>query len=218
MNKIVYILTLILLTNFISCKKETKSKTYATFATKSNFKDSIAILLAKAINMDTLEFEKWEPFLFLKSGKLLSEKEKNAVVLYSTSDSTYTIELYTLQNKKWIKNDTHNKIEANPIQFYISFNDYNFDNQNDIYIQETASNGFLFSRGHLLTVNPKTKKLKEHQETRTLANMTPDTNRQIIYTDELDTTQIRKVNKRINKWENGKLIPFEIEKSKEVYY
>ena len=49
--------------------------------------------------------------------------------------------------------------------------------------------------------------------------MTPSYKEKIIYTDELNySDQFRKINRRINKWENGKLISYGIDKSKETKY
>lgn len=59
-------------------------------------------------------------------------------------------------------------------QFEAIFDDFNFDKQTDIYIQVSASNGRALSRGHLLTIDPLTKKIIQHAEARDLANMKPD--------------------------------------------
>ncbi|MTH18123.1 hypothetical protein [Flavobacterium sp. LC2016-01] len=221
-----YILILSIYICFLSCKKDQnknlenspKKSTYKTSQTNTA-EEAVATLLAKAIKKDTLEFENWEPFIYFKSGYLLSKKEKNAIIVSCPTDSIYTIELYTKRNGKWIKNDQQNNIEAHPIQFDIYYKDYNFDGQTDIYLQETVSNGWPLSLGHLFIINPKTKKLEEHKETRDLANMNPVLKDRIIYTDELDYSyKFRKVKRRINKWENGKLVPFEIDKSKETNF
>ena len=65
----------------------------------------------------------------------------------------------------------------------------------------------------------KRKKLNLHQETKTLANMTPDYKKNIIYTDELDYSKSgRMINKRINKWKDGKLISLGLDDSKRLEY
>lgn len=224
MKKIVYLIFLSILFCFFSCKKEEKDNTNIKksknlVSQKKITKDTLKILLDRALKLDTLEFDNWEPFLFIKSGNILSKKEKNAIIVFCPTDSTYAVEFYTEQNKKWIKSDEINNIKANPMQFYLNFEDYNFDGQKDIYLQKSASNGWSLSKGYLFTINPLTKKLTEHKETRDLANMTPSQNEKIIYTDEINySARFRKINRRINKWKNGKLVSNEIDKSKEIGY
>lgn len=221
-----YIFILSIYFSFLSCQKDQnknsesiEGKSIKAISQTKTAEETSKILLQKAIKTDTLEFENWEPFLFFKSGYLLSQKEKNAIIVHCPTDSTYIIELYTKLNDKWIKNDQQNNMEAHPIQFNLNFEDYNFDGQKDIYLQESVSNGWPISKGHLFIINPETKKLEEHEETRNLANMNPILKDKIVYTDELDYSyQFRKINRRINKWINGKLVPFEIDKSKETNF
>lgn len=211
----------ILLVNLIiiiSCKNENKLSTSYHRENTIVKMDTLYDILAKSNKIDSLEYENWEPFLYLKTGNFISEKDKNAILVFNNTDTTYQIELYTLEKEKWIKNDALTNIEANPMQFYVITQDYNFDGQKDIYLQMSASNGWSLSRGHLLTID-KNKKLNLHQETKTLANMTPDYESNIIYTDELDYSKSgRIINKRINKWKDGKLISLEIDKSRKLEY
>ena len=203
---------------FFSCKKtENNSKLSNSEIKITNY--TLYTLLDKGIDFDTLEFDNWQPFLFFKSGNLLSNKEKNAILISCPNHKTYKIEIYTQVGKKWIKNDELNLIDANPTQFYLDFKDYDFDGQKDIYLQRSASNGWSLSRGCLIIVNPQTKKLKEHKEVNNLANMNPDFENKIVYTDEIDyDNNGRKVNRRINKWKKDVLISYEIDKSKEIKF
>ena len=162
-----YIL-LINLIIIISCKNENKLSTSYHKENTIVKMDTLYDILAKSNKIDSLEYENWEPFLYLKTGNFLSEKDKNAILVFNNTDTTYQIELYTLEKEKWIKNDALTNIEANPMQFYFIVQDYNFDGQKDIYLQMSASNGWSLSRGHLLTID-KNKKLNLHQETKTLA-------------------------------------------------
>ena len=226
MKKIAYIIISTIFICFFSCKKDENnseiSEENLSLKNVSNeliSKDTLSILLEKALKVDTLEFDNFEPFIYFKSGNILSKNEKNALAVNCTNDSTYQIELYTQKNEKWIKNDEINNILANRTQFYLEFKDYNFDGQKDIYLQKSASNGWSLSRGYLFTVNSKTKKLIEHKEVRELANMNPEQIKEIVYTDELDYSQSgRKINRRINKWKNGKLISLGLDKSKVTEY
>lgn len=226
MRKIIYTIFLSVLICFFSCKNGEKNNLNTDRKKSQNlvskhiiYKDTLKFLLDKALKVDTLEFDNWKPFLYIKSGNILSGKEKNAIIVNCPTDSTYRVELYTAKNNKWMKNDVINNIEAHPTQFYLNFEDYNFDGQKDIYLQKSASNGWSLSRGYLFTIDPLTKKLTEHTEVRDLANMKPNQKERIIYTDELNySEQFRKINRRINKWENGKLISHGIDKSKETKY
>lgn len=178
--------------------------------------DTLHNLLENALEVDSLEFDHWEPFLYFKSGSILSTNEKNAILVTCPTDSTYSIALFTESHHKWKKNDEINYLEAHPLQFHLHFEDYNFDGQTDIYLQKSVSNGWALSRGYLLTIDPLTKKLYEHKETRNYANMTPNHKEKIVYTDELDySTPFRKVNKRINQWKNGKLVSYGLDQSKD---
>lgn len=212
-----YIL-LVSLIIIISCKNENKLNT--SYYKKNTIvkMDTLYTILEKNKNTDSLEYENWEPFLYLKTGNFLSENDKNAIIVFNNTDTTYQIELYTLEKEKWVKNDFLINIEGSPMQFYVIIQDYNFDGQKDIYLQMSASNGWSLSRGNLLTIN-KDKKFCLHPETKELANMTPDYESKTIYTDELDYSKSgRIINKRMNKWKDGKLISLEIDKSKRMKY
>lgn len=218
MKSYTYYALLVILIIIISCKNENKLSTNYHKGNIIVKIDTLYNILAKSKKIDSLEYENWKPFLYLKTGNYLSEKDKNAILVFSSSDTTYQIELYTLEKEKWIKNDALTNIEANPMQFYVIIQDYNFDGQKDIFLQMSASNGWSLSRGHLLTID-KDKKLNFHIETKELANMTPDYKNNIIYTDELDYSKNgRFIKKRINKWINGKLVSLEVDESKRLQY
>jgi hypothetical protein len=142
--------------------------------------DTLYKLLDKAVMLDTLDFDNEEPFLFLKSGHFLSKTEKNSILVTHPTDTTYFIRLYTQRDNKWVLNDSIDRLFAFTTQFDLVFDDYNFDKQTDIYMQVSASNGRAMSRGHLLTIDPKTKKLIEHKEARQLANMKPDSSTKTV--------------------------------------
>jgi hypothetical protein len=170
--------------------------------------DTISKLFDNALKADTLEFDNWEPFLFFKSGNFLSKTEKNVIIVHCPTDTTYSIKLYSIKDNKWLLNDSINGLEAFPIQFYLSFDDYNFDGQTDIYIQVAASNGYSLSYGHLLTVGPVSKKFTEQIESGYLANMQPDIKTRTIMSDDViwcKTNGMREVCKLTNKWIDGHL-------------
>lgn len=189
--------------------QDTISKTVAVIDTVL---DKINGLLDKALTADTLEFnnefESNQSFLFFKSGHIISKTEKNAVVVVCPTDTTYTVRLYSIQNNKWNLSDSISGLDAFPTQFDPIFNDYNFDGQTDIYIQVSASNGWSLSRGHLIIIDPKTKKFELHSETRDFANMTLDVKTKTVKTElwnGYDMKGRHQLTIFTNKWVNGQL-------------
>lgn len=170
--------------------------------------DTLYTLLDNSLQLDTFEFSNWIPFLFLKTGNFLSALEKNAILVTCPTDSTYKLEYYSKSGDKWVKNDELDLPDAFPTQFYLDFDDYNFDGQKDIYLQCSASNGYALSRGHLLTINPKTKKILTHPETRELANMQADFESKTVISEEVIWSVdygFQGVCDLRNKWIDGKL-------------
>jgi hypothetical protein len=175
--------------------------------------DTLAGLFNNALTADTVEFlngfiDPHKSFLFFKSGYIINRKEKNALVVVCPTDTTYTVKLYSIQNDKWSLTDSISNLDAFPVQFDVIFDDYNFDEQVDLYIQVTVSNGWPLSRGHLIIIDPKTKKLELHKEAREFANMTPDKKSKTVKSelwngyDVMDRAQLTIFT---HKWVNGKL-------------
>jgi hypothetical protein len=185
-----------------------------TIVSKDTLFDRIAELLDRALTNDTLEFnnefefDTYKSFLFFKSGHIISKTEKNALVVVCPTDTTYDVRLYSILNNKWNLSDSIVGLDAFPTQFDPIFDDYNFDGQTDIYIQVSASNGWSLSRGHLIIIDPKTKKFDLHRETRDFANMTPDIKTKSVKFelwngyDEKERHHLTIFN---NAWINGKL-------------
>jgi hypothetical protein len=174
--------------------------------------DKIVALFDKALTVDTLEFnnqfENNQSFLFFKSGHIINKTEKNAFVIVCSSDTTYTVRLYSIQNNKWSISDRISGLDAFPAQFDLIFDDYNFDEQTDIYVQVSASNGWSLSRGHLIIIDPKTKMFDLHKETRDFANMTPDIKTKTVKTELWNGYDIKNRHQLTiftNKWVNGQL-------------
>jgi hypothetical protein len=171
-------------------------------------KDKTDSLLDIAINKDTMEFSNSETFLFLKSGPILRQTEKNALSIYCPTDTTYTVKLYSIKNNRWVLIDSIGGLEAFPSQFELTFDDYNFDKQTDIYIQVSASSGWSISKGHLLTVDPLTEKLTQHKETRELGNMKPDPKTKTVVSELWNGYNLKGQHQLTiftNKWIKGKL-------------
>ena len=154
------------------------------------------------------EFELYECFLFFKSGYIINETEKNALVVTCPTDTTYTVEFYSLQKDCWNFIDSISDLDISYIiQFDVTFDDYNFDGQTDLYIQTSVSNGWALSMGHLIIINPKTKKLELHKEASEFASMTPDRNTQTVKSEWVGDYD-KEGRQRIiftNKWINGQL-------------
>jgi hypothetical protein len=172
--------------------------------------DTTIALFDKALLTDTIEFYKLDPFLFFKSGNLFSKTEKNAILVTCSTDTTYSLRFYSIKDNKWEMADSIGGLDAFPSQFDPIFDDFNFDGQTDIYIQVSASNGWSLSRGHLLIIDPLTKKLIRHPEARDLANMKPDPKTKTV-ASELWNGYNAKGQSQLtiftNKWVNGKLTP-----------
>lgn len=205
---------LVLIVLLISCenKKEKKDATLnqeMPYYQNKSFvqQDTLQELLMLAKTKDTLEFSSQEPFLFMKSGNLFSNNVKNSILVYCPSETTYKIELYTLFESEWKKTDEISKLEVPLQQYEIIFEDYNFDNFKDIYLNAASSNGISMSEGYLLIVDTLTQKFVNHLETRSLKNMFPDKKTKTILIDSIDYQSSGKIVwNLIYKWENGKLI------------
>jgi hypothetical protein len=172
--------------------------------------DSLYKLLEKSLVLDTFIFEKITiPNLFyLKVGNFLSPFEKNAILMFCPNDSIFQLEYYTQKENKWIKNDSWGKKNAFSIYFYVDYQDFNFDEQNDIFIQRNVSNGASLRTGYLLILNPKTKKIEYHAEARKLNSMEVDVETKSIISEELvDCNDGMKLHVQYwtNKWIKGKL-------------
>ena len=205
---------LFLIIFLISCKNETQKKIYSrnkqieSQQYQSEIKvDTLYKLLENAITKDTLEFLNQEPFLFIKSGNLFSNKEKSSIIVNCPTDSTYRIELFSLVNKVWRKTDELNNLEVPNRQYEIKIKDYNFDNFKDIYLNSTSSNGISMSKGYLLIVDTLSKKFENHLEVRNLKNMFPDNKTKRVLTDSVDfNVNEKSIWNQIYIWKNGKLI------------
>ena len=208
----IFILGLILIScNHVSTKKQKTTISDSFYVEKTSvkeLKDSVTKLLDIATMKDTLEFQCSEPFLFFKSGNILSSTEKNAIVIICPTDTTYAVRLYSLRNKSWELTDSVAKLDAFPSQFELTLDDYNFDKQKDIYIQVSASQGWSLSRGHLFIIDPVTKKLTRHEEARNLANMKPDPKTETVVSElwnGYNDKNQHQLTILTNKWVNGKL-------------
>ena len=201
-----------------SQKKQNKKVTQDTIAKRITNKntppETISEFLDKALTIDTIEFnnefefDTYKSFLFFKSGHIISKTEKNALIVFCPTDTMYTIKLYSVKDGKWQLSDSISGLDAFPTRFDAIFDDYNFDEQTDIYIQVTASDGWSLSRGHLLIINPKTKKFELHPETRALANMKPDKKARTVLSEEwigYDMQNQIQLTILTNKWVKGQL-------------
>lgn len=172
--------------------------------------NNLSELFTAALIEDSIELDRYPPFNFFKSGYLLNFKEKNVVFVEPISDSSYTLKLYTQSENNWKLSDSIINPGLGSIHFLINFKDYNFDEQTDIFIRTSASNGYVMERGILLIINPETHKMEIHNEALELANMYPDSVTKTVISEELTTCKknmLRDVCKITNKWIHGKLKP-----------
>lgn len=174
-------------------------------------------LFEKAQSEDYVDFIRDNPseFLYFKSGFFLDESSKNALLISSKDFKIYKIQHYILNKNNWKLINQIDSLEAFPSQFEITYNDYNFDEQTDIFIQVSASQGYSLSRGHLLIVNPKTKKFSLHEEARNLGNMKPDSDQKVVFSElshGYNLNNNREISILTNKWVDGKLKTIDQEK------
>lgn len=188
-----------------SCKQSQTQKKQQNTDPKNN--NSISELFLEAAKLDSVYYDAEHTEFVFEAGYLFNDSEKNAILLTNTSDTTYTIKLYTQDNNRWIENDSVENLKRT-IALDINYEDYDFDGQKDIYIKVSTSNGLPMSRGHLLTVNPTTKKLTEHIEIRELANLKPDKENKVVYSEFViwhKDNGMPNICTSTNKWVNGKL-------------
>jgi len=198
----------------LSCKEENGIKHPTQTVIKNDeernvvykVRDTLENLLQKAISKDSVNFDNWSPFISFKSGDFISKEKKNAIIATMANDSILKVELYELKGK-WIKNSELTFSKALIIQFDLRMIDYDFDGSNDIYIQQSASNGFSISRGFLITIDPVTQHMKYHPEARELGNMRPEPNEGVVYSDKYNDCPYIKGKPCIvfNKWQGDKL-------------
>lgn len=204
----IYVLCIIVsILAFSACNNRPIEKEQAILSPSGAITDTLNKLLASARTADTLTLEQSIPFLFFQSGHLFNSTEKHAVAFSSPTDSTAQIKLYRLQGHTWQLMDSLDGLPANTIAFRTIYADYNFDAQTDIYIQRSASNGYVMSRGYLLLIDPLTGKISLHTETGELANMRPDANTSTVFSEDWQATGNDKSPVRTlhNKWVSGVL-------------
>ncbi len=191
--------------------RKTTKTVYQKTEKTVNLTDTLSKLFEQALTANSIEFDSREPFLYFKSGHVISHTEKNAITIKSPNETTYLLNLYSCQGKKWQLTDSITLLDDDIYtgEFDATYADFNFDHQIDIYIQATVSNGFPLSRGFLITLDPATKKLNYHKEVRDLANMKPFPRTKTVMSEEWldfeDTTAYQKLSILTNKWKNGKL-------------
>lgn len=175
---------------YYSCKPPQAEKSPpsipATQSTSAFLAGTLEKLLDSSLTTDTIEYgsQQPEPFVFFKSGNFLSKNERYALFFCAPRDSTYLVKLYSLQDNTWHLKDSIEGYALGQLYFHAAYDDYNFDGQTDIYIQESASNGYVLSRGLLLTIDGEHKKITPHIETRNLANMRPDPATKTVISEE----------------------------------
>tara|TARA_B100000508_G_C11374274_1_gene235283 strand:+ start:67 stop:732 length:666 start_codon:yes stop_codon:yes gene_type:complete len=174
------------------------------------YADTLDSLLIRAASVDSLVYDNFEPFLFFKSGYLFEQNLKHALGISCPTDSTYKVEIYELKNETWKLNSSIDDIDAFPLQFELILKDFNFDKQTDLYIQETISNGYPLSRGSLIIVDPNTKRLHLHRDTKDLANMEPDSESKTVMSEEWvgydNLSGELNIILVTNRWVNNKLV------------
>jgi len=217
---IIGLITVLIALIVVSCGRSAKTNENSSNLAKDtilqtdyNLLDTITELFNKALISDTIEFGDFMSkdldilsFLFFKSGNIISKTEKNAIVVTCPKEESYKLKLYSVQNEKWELTDSINLDDVHIVFFDMIFDDYNFDGQKDIYVQTSSSNGYSISHGHLIIINPKTKKFELCKEVREFGNMKIDPKTKTIKSEEVHLNDYgeRYVTIFTHKWENGK--------------
>lgn len=150
---------------FFSCKpaekKEQVVNEVVDTAKASVVIDEVTIkqLLDKSQSSDTIQMYSAQPFVFYKTGYLFDTKMRHSLVVTCLQDDQYKVRIYEVNDSGWSLVDVAGPLKANRAAFYIESKDYNFDSEADIYIQSDYSNGYPISTGHILLINPVTKKM-----------------------------------------------------------
>lgn len=183
MRTVLIISTILLL---LSCNNsDNQTPTSLTIVKKEiNTRDTCLRILKTYALEDTFSYQRFYDKLrfklsYVRTGSFIYPDKKNAVIIYTTTDSTIAIELYSFKNKSWILSDKKTDLRTSWLMFYTNYADYNFDNVNDIYINASVSNGSGLSRGFLLTVTNEGL-LVSHPETREIDDMEPDSSKKVV--------------------------------------
>jgi hypothetical protein len=132
--------------------------------------------------VDTMLGNQNNSVYYCKIGNFLLPAKKNALLIHRGA-----VELFIYKNDNPIKVDSITVLDIGDEkwEFQVTYADYNFDGQKDIYIQRTISNGWPMSIGCLITINRRTNKLERHDECDDLANMKPDPKRKVVISDSI---------------------------------
>lgn len=216
-NKFLIVLLTFLL---FSCNQyEVKKDKIETSNTTNQFSNNntpntLATLLSKILMTDSITFnnqfecETSKYFLFFKFGHFFNKTEKNILVVSCPNDTIYRIKLYALKNNTHLILDSIDCCNLYIQQFDLTLDDYNFDGQTDIYVQISASNGYSLSRGHLIIIDPVTKKMNLHTEASDLANIKAYSKTKTVISESWEGYDIQNNSQLIiltNKWINGLL-------------
>ncbi len=162
--------------------QESSSKSSTTQTAKAQVKDSVLVLsinqlMKQAMLCDSMTYTNVvtknasNGVLYFKSGHVFHSKYKHVLLICKEPDATFTLATYFDDDGTWKLKDHITQLDLNPTQFNIKFQDFNFDNQIDCYIQVSHSNGYAISRGHLIIIDPNDYFPVLHKEARNLGNL-----------------------------------------------
>jgi hypothetical protein len=155
--------------------------------------DTIQLLLTQANKTDSVEYvtSARTPFLWFRSGHLLNQQQKHALVIYDITDSTVFVDLYSLHGgdqyrSSWGKTQAL-ELSGPGVSFAVALEDFNFDGTKDVFITESCSNGITICYGYLLMTEGvnSTPRLKLHAETRPLGNLRVNPEKKILLADSV---------------------------------
>ena len=187
MKTVFIISTIFLLLSCSSPDKQTAVNPPTVVTNEINTRDTCLRILKTYAQADTFLYERFFDertfndgrLSYVRTGALIYPDKKSAVIVYTPTDTTIAVELYSFDKNKWLLNDKKLDLATNGLMFYSVCKDYNFDGIGDIYINTCVSNGSGLSTGHLLTVTSDGH-LVTHPETIDIRDMEPDSANKIV--------------------------------------
>ncbi|NML22026.1 hypothetical protein HHL16_14155 [Pseudoflavitalea sp. G-6-1-2] len=191
----------------ISCNNQQSDK-QTIFANNGYFN---VALIDTQLNKSTDDAERvyssGAPFVYFHATQSL-DTVRTAFVFYNTNDSTASVRWYRFLNGKWMLKDSISNLPGGSRPVNAVFQDFNFDGQRDIYLQEAMVSENGLGYGLLFTIDPKTKQLTEQPVFRDMGDMSADAATKSIISITLKALGHDLPPAKctvISQWENGQL-------------
>ncbi|MGH1338081.1 MAG: XAC2610-related protein [Aureispira sp.] len=170
--------------------------------------DSIYQFLKNRGELETPFLSQELPLLFFWSGFIFSPTEEEALLITTPDGQDYQVDILSFVQGKWLPK-TQLVVGGNPVAFACYLEDFNFDGIQDLFLQTSISNGYPISRGHLILVDKKTKKLTVVEKAKKLGNLGVDSLQQMVLSEEViwcEKDASRAACQWYHRWEKGSLV------------